>query len=45
MKLWLDRIDGYIELEIDKEAVVEICNLGHKHVVEEATYKIPRKGR
>ena len=36
------RIDGHVELELDKEAVTQTCNLNHVHVIEEATYKIPQ---
>lgn len=36
------RIDGHVELEIDKPAVTQVCNLGHEHVIEEQTYKIPK---
>jgi hypothetical protein len=36
------RIDGYIELEIDKLAVIcEKCPCGVKHQVAPPTYKIP----
>lgn len=35
------RIDGHVELEINKEAVTKTCNLGCAHVVEPVTYKIP----
>ena len=36
------RIDGYVDLEIDKEAVKCTCeSCGHVHVVEVETYKIP----
>ena len=38
------RIDGYFDLEIDKEAVKCTCeSCGHVHVVEPARYKIPRE--
>lgn len=36
------RIDGYVELEVDKPAVTETCeHCGHTRIVEEETYKIP----
>lgn len=39
------RIDGYIELEIDKPAVTKKCECcGHVKEVEEETYKIPPRG-
>ena len=36
------RIDGYIELEIDTPARKQTCNLGHEHIIEPPTYKIPK---
>lgn len=39
------RIDGYVELEVATPAEYKRCNLGHDHLVKEATYKIPEKGR
>lgn len=39
-----ERIDNYVELEIDKPRETETCNCcGHTKVVKEETYKIPRK--
>ena len=39
------RIDRYVELEIDKEAVACKCDkCDDEHVVEKATYKIPKRG-
>ena len=38
------RIDGYVDLEIETEAVTCKCDCGHVHVVEVATYKIPKGG-
>lgn len=32
---------GDVELAIDVPAKVEVCNLGHEHMIEEARYKIP----
>lgn len=34
-------IDGHVELDVLKPAATETCNLGHEHVIEEETYKIP----
>lgn len=36
------RIDGFVELEIDQPAETQTCDLGHRHVIKEATYKIPK---
>lgn len=39
-----ERIDGYIELEIDKPEETQQCSCcGHVRVIKEATYKIPKK--
>lgn len=35
------RIDRHVELEEDKPAKTQRCNLGCDHVIEEQTYKIP----
>jgi hypothetical protein len=38
------RIDGYVDLEVDRPAEFCTCSkCGHKHVVKEATYKVPEK--
>jgi hypothetical protein len=37
-----ERIDSYIELEILEEAKYCTCHCGHKHIIEEARYKIPK---
>ncbi len=41
------RIDGYIELESDLGAKWHECSCGNRHVVAEATFKVPpsRLGR
>ena len=31
--------------EVEEEAETAVCNLGHTHVVKEARYKIPSRGR
>ena len=36
-----ERIDGFVELEQLTAAVTEVCSLGHVHVTQAATYKIP----
>ena len=51
----VDQTNGYEEdnpasipakLEVDRPAVVEVCNLGHTHTLTRETYKIPAdKGR
>ncbi len=33
---------GYTEFEIKEEAIYETCNLGYKHLIKPATYKIPK---
>jgi len=41
-KLKCGRIDGFIELELDRDKEVETCKCcGHTKVTREATYKIP----
>src|SRR5271170_4788421 len=35
---------GEVELVEEKPAVVKVCDLGHEHEIEEATYKIPENG-
>lgn len=36
------RIDGYVELEVDRPETTETCDhCGHTAVVDEVTYKIP----
>jgi len=40
-----NRIDGYIELELDKEAETCICSkCQNKHVISEETYELPEEG-
>lgn len=40
------RIDGHITLKFKNPPVMCICDkCGDKHVKEQATYKIPKKGR
>jgi hypothetical protein len=34
-------IDGFVELKIATPAKIEKCNLGHDHVLEEPTFKVP----
>ncbi len=34
-------IDGSVELEVDVPATICTCPCGHKHVTNEATFKIP----
>lgn len=34
---------GYISFEIAVPAVIETCNLGHVHVIQEERYVIPTK--
>jgi len=41
-----ERVDGYVQLETITLAKHDTCNLGHKHEIVEATYKIPdNRGR
>jgi hypothetical protein len=36
-----ERIDGFVHLEEKTSAEYKICNMGHKHLIKETTYKIP----
>lgn len=36
-----ERIDGYVQLEVDVPAVIEQCNLGCNHIMKSTRYKIP----
>lgn len=35
------RIDGYVDLEDDQEAEWHECSCGNRHVVKDATFKVP----
>lgn len=48
----IDQTNGIIEgnqctyevaLEVKEPDVVEVCSLGHSHIIKPATYKIPEK--
>lgn len=40
-----ERIDGYIELEVDQPEIACVCkDCGNRHAAEHATYKIPEGG-
>jgi hypothetical protein len=36
-----ERIDGFVELEVDHKPVSNTCDMGHQHLVSPVTYKIP----
>lgn len=38
-----ERVDGFVELEVDHEPVYHTCDMGHQHLVSPVTYKIPSK--
>lgn len=38
-----ERIDDYVELEVDDPAEFNTCDLGYKHKIKAAAYKVPQK--